>query len=271
MGSLCNGLRVAFIGLGVMGYPMAGHLARAGHDCRSFTTARAPAPNSGSREYGDRAGPTPAAAAARRREFVLRLRRPRRDVDAVTLGLHGAFGAMRRARCSSITRQRRPDLRANWRRTPASAGFGLCRCAGFRRRAGREERPAHHHVRRQRERLRQSRARDGGLCQAMPSCWAQAGAGQLTKMVNQICIAGVVQGLSEGLSFARAAGLDPASRRRSDLQRCCAILADGEPPQDDAREPFRTRLCRRVDAQGSGDLSRRSPQVAAASRCRSRR
>ena len=59
-----------------------------------------------------------------------------------------------------------------------------------------------------------------------------AGSGQLTKMVNQICIAGIVQGMSEGFSFARAAGLDRGGGG-SDLQGRGAKLADGEPLQDD--------------------------------------
>ena len=59
-----------------------------------------------------------------------------------------------------------------------------------------------------RGRLRQGRAGDRGLCQAVAKRLGEAGSGQLTKMVNQICIAGIVQGMSEGLSFARAAGLD---------------------------------------------------------------
>ncbi len=76
-----------------------------------------------------------------------------------------------------------------------------------------------------------------GLCAPVPPALGPAGSGQLTKMVNQICIAGIVQGLSEGLSFARAAGLDPQAVDGCDFQGRCAVLADGEPSQDHAGRP----------------------------------
>ena len=99
-------------------------------------------------------------------------------------------------------------------------------------------------------------------------CSGAAGAGQLTKMVNQICIAGLVQGLSEGIHFAKKAGLDVDSRDRDHLQGRGAVLADGEPLQDHERRQVRLRLRGRLDAQGPVDL--RSPRPAAtAPTCRS--
>ena len=79
-----------------------------------------------------------------------------------------------------------------------------------------------------------------------------AGSGQLTKMVNQICIAGLVQGLAEGIHFAKKAGLDVETVIDDDLQGRGAVLADGEPLQDHERRQVRFRLRRRLDAQGPG-------------------
>ena len=87
-----------------------------------------------------------------------------------------------------------------------------------------------------------------------------SGSGQLAKMVNQICIAGLVQGLAEGIHFAKKAGLDIEALIADDLQGRGAVLADGEPLQDDDGRQVRFRLRRRLDAQGPVDLPRRSAQ-----------
>jgi 3-hydroxyisobutyrate dehydrogenase-like beta-hydroxyacid dehydrogenase len=76
------------------------------------------------------------------------------------------------------------------------------------------------------------------------------GSGQLTKMFNQICIAGLVQALAEGIAFAEKAGLD--------VERALEVISKGaaqswqmeKPRQDDDRQQIRLRLCRRLDAQG---------------------
>ena len=87
-----------------------------------------------------------------------------------------------------------------------------------------------------------------------------AGAGQQTKMVNQICIAGLVQGLAEGTAFRQEIGPRYREGHRHDLQGRGAKLADGKPLQDHGRRQIRLRLCRRLDAQGPEHLPRRSAQ-----------
>ena len=199
-------LRMAFIGLGVMGFPMAGHLARAGHDVVVYnrTAARAA---SWVEQYGGRSATTPAAA-AKGCDVVFACVGRDRDVSEVTLGAQGAFGAMGSGAVFVD-------------HTTASAGIarelaGKARAAGF----GFVDAPVSGG---------EQGAKNGQLtimCGGGEAAYAKAepvmaayarqcrlmgpaGSGQLTKMVNQICIAGVVQGLAEGLSFARAAGLDP--------------------------------------------------------------
>jgi 3-hydroxyisobutyrate dehydrogenase len=199
-------MRVAFLGLGVMGYPMAGHLKRAGHDVVVYnrTAARA---RQWAAEHEGASAATPAEA-AQDCDLVMACVGRDDDLRAVTLGESGAFAAMKRGAVfvdhttASATIARELDGIA------AKSGFGFVDAPVSGGEQG---------------------ARNGQLtimCGGAEDDYAKAetvmaayarqcrrlgpaGAGQLTKMVNQICIAGLVQALSEGLSFARAAGLDP--------------------------------------------------------------
>ena len=198
-------MKVAFLGLGVMGYPMAGHLAKAGHDVTVYNrTAEKASRWIG--EYGGKSAATPAEAAADA-ELVMACVGRDADVREVTVGRHGAFAAMKRdavfvdhtTASAGIARELAEE--ANRRGlhfvdAPVSGGEAGAKngqltimCGGSAAAYAKAE-PVITAYARQCRRL------------------GEAGAGQLTKMVNQICIAGIVQGLSEGLSFARAAGLD---------------------------------------------------------------
>jgi hypothetical protein len=97
-----------------------------------------------------------------------------------------------------------------------------------------------------------------------------SGAGQLAKMVNQICIAGLVQGLAEGLHFAEKAGLEHPRSRRGHQPGRRRKLADGQPSQDHGRKQVRLRICCGLDAQGSRHLPCRLPMKTAQA-CRSPR
>jgi 3-hydroxyisobutyrate dehydrogenase-like beta-hydroxyacid dehydrogenase len=199
-------LRVAFIGLGVMGYPMSGHLARSGHDVTVFnrTTAKADA---WVKDYGGRAAPTPASA-AEDCDVVLACVGRDGDVEAVTRGPNGAFEAMKAGAVFVDHTTASAALARDLAGAAKDRGFGFVDAPVSGGEQG---------------------ARNGKLtimCGGSVADYAnaepvmrayarhcqrlgEAGAGQLTKMVNQICIAGIVQGLSEALSFAIAAGLDP--------------------------------------------------------------
>jgi len=189
-----------------MGYPMAGHLARAGHHVVVFNRTASRAERWLAEYAGERAA-TPAAA-AESADFVLACVGRDADVRAVALGVDGAFHAMRKGAVFVD-------------HTTASAGLAHELAADAERRGfGFVDAPVSGG---------EQGAKNGALtimCGGTDGAYAktepilktyarqcrrmgEAGAGQLTKMVNQICIAGVVQGLSEGLSFARAAGLDP--------------------------------------------------------------
>jgi 3-hydroxyisobutyrate dehydrogenase-like beta-hydroxyacid dehydrogenase len=199
-------MKVAFLGLGVMGYPMAGHLAKAGHDVTVYNRTRSKA-ESWVAAYGGKSAATPAEAAAEC-DLVMACVGRDADVREVTVGRHGAFVTMKRdavfvdhtTASASLARELAEEAHKRGLRfvdAPVSGGEAGAKngqltimCGGSAAAYARAE-PVITAYARQCKRL------------------GEAGAGQLTKMVNQICIAGVVQGLSEGLSFARAAGLDP--------------------------------------------------------------
>jgi 3-hydroxyisobutyrate dehydrogenase len=199
--------RVAFIGLGVMGYPMAGHLVRAGHTVTVFnrTAARA---EQWVKEYGNRASPSPADA-ARDAELVFACVGRDADVEAITCGHDGAFHAMKKGAVFIDHTTASAGLARSLADTTAAKGLGFVDAPV----SGGEQGAKNGQL------TIMCGGRESDYAKAEPVMTAyakqcrrmgEAGAGQLTKMVNQICIAGVVQGLSEGLSFARGAGLDPA-------------------------------------------------------------
>jgi 3-hydroxyisobutyrate dehydrogenase len=197
--------RVAFLGLGVMGHPMAGHLARAGHQVcvynRTFSKAEAWV-----KEYGGTAAPTPKAAAAGA-EIVFACVGNDADLRAVTLGADGAFQAMPAGAVfvdhttASADIARELDAAASARGlafidAPVSGGnLGAINgmltvmCGG----------DAEAFARIQLVAMAFSKA---------VTLLGPAGSGQLAKMVNQICIAGLVQGLAEAIAFGQKAGLD---------------------------------------------------------------
>ena len=198
-------MKVAFLGLGVMGYPMAGHLAKSGHDVAVYNRTAEKAAR-WVNEYGGKSAATPAEASAEC-DLVMACVGRDADVREVTVGRHGAFVTMKRdavfvdhtTASAGIARELAEEAHKrglHFVDAPVSGGEAGAKngqltimCGGSAAAYARAE-PVITAYARQCKRL------------------GEVGAGQLTKMVNQICIAGVVQGLSEGLSFARAAGLD---------------------------------------------------------------
>jgi len=198
--------RVAFIGLGVMGFPMAGHLARAGHQVTVYnrTLARAEAWVA---RYGGRRAGSPAEASAGA-AFVFTCVGDDDDVRAVTLRPGGALEGMGRGAIlvdhttASAVVAREVDAAA------AGRGCGFLDAPVSGGQAGAENG--------QLTVMAGGAEEDFARVEPVIAAYAKrvarlgpAGSGQLTKMVNQICIAGLVEGLAEGLHFARAAGLDP--------------------------------------------------------------
>jgi len=198
--------RTAFIGLGVMGYPMAGHLAgKGGHDVTVYNRTAARAEAWTGEHKGTRAAtPREAADGA---EFVFTCVGNDDDLRSVVLGADGALAGMSSGAtlvdCTTASAEVARELHA----MAGEKGIGFLDAPVSGGQAGAENGVltvmigGDTDVFARAEPVIASFARKVGHM-------GPAGAGQLTKMVNQICIAGLVQGLSEGLHFARKAGLD---------------------------------------------------------------
>ncbi|RCL47028.1 MAG: NAD(P)-dependent oxidoreductase [Halieaceae bacterium] len=199
---------IAFIGLGAMGYPMAGHLARAGHTVTVFnrTTSRSEAWQS---EYGGHVAPTPAAAAEDQDAVMLCVGNDD-DVREVTTGEHGALSSMRERAILIDHTTTSEALATSLAALADQSGVKFLDAPVSGGQIGAENGVLTIMV----------GAEEDAFSSALPliECYAKSvrrmgpvGAGQLTKMVNQICIAGLLQGLSEGIHFAERAGLDVVS------------------------------------------------------------
>jgi 3-hydroxyisobutyrate dehydrogenase-like beta-hydroxyacid dehydrogenase len=198
--------KVAFLGLGVMGYPMAGHLLKkGGHDVTVYNRTRAKA-EQWAKEYGGRHAATPREAASNC-DFVMMCVGNDDDLRSVVYGENGALAGMKKgAILVDHTTASAIVAREIYEKAKAM-GIGFVDAPVSGGQAGAQG------------------GQLGIMCGGEDAVFAKAkpvidvyakmaaligapGAGQLTKMVNQICIAGLVQGLSEGLSFAKKSGLD---------------------------------------------------------------
>jgi 3-hydroxyisobutyrate dehydrogenase-like beta-hydroxyacid dehydrogenase len=198
--------KVAFLGLGLMGYPMAGHLASAGHRVSVYNRTRSKAERWVA-EHGGALAETPAQA-AQDADFVFACVGNDEDVRQVTLGETGAFRALG---AGAVFVDHTTDSAFLARQLDAAArqgGFGFLDAPVSGGQSGAEQGVLSVMVGGDEDAFEKARP--------LIDCYARmvkrlgaAGSGQLAKMVNQICIAGLVQGLAEGLHFARAAGLDP--------------------------------------------------------------
>lgn len=197
--------KLSFIGLGVMGYPMAGYLARGGHDITVYNRTAAKA-EAWVAQYGGARAATPAEAADGC-DFVMACVGNDDDLRAVTTGEGGAFGAMgegavfvdHTTASATVARELHAAAREggfDFIDAPVSGGQAGAENGQLTVMCGGEEGPYA-----AAEPLIDLYARS---CRRLGA----PGAGQLCKMVNQICIAGLVQGLAEALEFANRSGLD---------------------------------------------------------------
>ena len=201
--------KLAFLGLGVMGFPMAGHLARAGHSvtvynrtasrAEQWLASTAPAQESSS-------APTPAAAAAGA-SMVMMCVGNDDDVRAVALGSDGAVAAMQPGSILVDHTTASATVAREIHRAAAARGVGFLDAPVSGGQAGAENGKLTIMV--------GGDANTFATAEPVLATYAKAvtlmggpGSGQLTKMVNQICVAGLVQALSEGINFAARAGLD---------------------------------------------------------------
>jgi|TARA_B110000503_G_scaffold8157_2_gene11190 3-hydroxyisobutyrate dehydrogenase-like beta-hydroxyacid dehydrogenase len=197
--------RVAFIGLGVMGYPMAGHLVKSGHAVAVYNRSADKAER-WREEFGGAICATPALAAADC-DFVCVCVGNDDDVRQVVLGADGALAGMK-ANAELIDHTTASaDLARELSHLASERGIHFLDAPVSGGQAGAESGKLTIMVGGEEAAYKQA-APVLAAYSRFSKLLGPAGSGQLAKMVNQICIAGIVEGLAEGLSFARNAGLD---------------------------------------------------------------
>jgi len=198
-------MRMAFIGLGVMGYPMAGHLVKAGHEVTVYNRSQDKAA-AWATAFAGKTAATPGAAAAAA-DVVCVCVGNDDDVRAVIFGTDGALAGISPGSLLIDHTTASASLARELHAVTGQQGVGFLDAPVSGGQAGAENGALTIMVggdRHDYDRAEPALAAYARACQYI----GPAGSGQLAKMVNQICIAGIVQGLSEGLHFARRAGLD---------------------------------------------------------------
>lgn len=197
--------KLTFLGLGVMGYPMAGHLQEAGHDVTVYnrTTSKS---EKWVAQYGGALAQTPAAASDGA-EIVFSCVGNDEDLRSITIGKDGAFSNMAKGAIFVDHTTASAEVARELYEVANAAGFDFIDAPVSGGQAGAENGVL--------TVMCGGTASTFNTAKPVIDCFARScklmgasGAGQLTKMVNQICIAGLLQGLSEGMHFAQKAGLD---------------------------------------------------------------
>ncbi len=197
---------VAFLGLGVMGYPMAGHLRKkGGHDVTVYNRTAAKA-DKWVAEFGGAAARTPREAAAGK-DFVFSCVGNDDDLRQVTTGPDGAFQAMKKGAVFIDNTTASAEVARELAEKAAAGGFGFLDAPVSGGQAGAENGVLTVMVGGERAIFDRAKPVIDAYAK-MVGLMGPAGSGQLTKMINQICIAGLVQGLAEGIHFGKKAGLD---------------------------------------------------------------
>jgi 3-hydroxyisobutyrate dehydrogenase len=243
--------KVAFLGLGVMGYPMAGHLkAKGGHEVTVYNRTIAKA-EKWVAQFGGKAVATPKAA-AQGQDYVMCCVGNDSDLREVTLGPNGAFAGMTGGQVfvdhttasAEIARELYAaakkggfecmDAPVSGGQAGAENGVLTVMCGGDTGTFDKAEKVIAAYAR---------------ACNLM----GEAGSGQLAKMVNQICIAGLVQGLSEGLHFAKKAGLD--------IEKLVATISKGAAQSWQMENRYKTMAADKFDFGFAVDWMRKDLSI----------
>jgi 3-hydroxyisobutyrate dehydrogenase len=243
--------KVAFLGLGVMGYPMAGHLTnKGGHEVTVYNRTAANA-DKWVKQFGGKSAPTPKAA-AQGQDFVMACVGNDNDLREVTLGPDGAFGGVGKGAVfvdhTTASAEIARELYAAAKKSgfdfidaPVSGGQAGAENGVLTVMCGGEAAPFA-----KAEKVIAAYARACNLI-------GNAGAGQQTKMVNQICIAGLVQGLAEGLHFAKKSGLD--------IEKVIATISKGAAQSWQMENRYKTMAAGKYDHGFAVDWMRKDLSI----------
>jgi len=243
--------KVAFIGLGVMGYPMAGHLkTKGGHDVTVYNRTAAKAAQ-WAEKFGGKTAPTPKAA-AQGQDFVMCCVGNDTDLREVTLGKDGAFQAMGKGTIFVDHTTASAEIARELYAAAQKTGFDFIDAPVSGGQAGAENGVL----------TVMCGGDEPAFAKAKPviDAYARAcnlmgapGSGQLAKMVNQICIAGLVQGLSEGIHFAKKAGLD--------IEKLIATISKGAAQSWQMENRYKTMMAGKYDFGFAVDWMRKDLSI----------
>ena len=243
--------KVAFLGLGVMGYPMAGHLkTKGGHEVTVYNRTAAKA-DKWVAQFGGKAAATPKAA-AQGQDFVMCCVGNDNDLREVTLGADGAFAGMEKGKVFVDHTTASAEIARELYAAAKTGGFQCIDAPVSGGQAGAENGA-----------LTVMCGGDAGTfadAEKVIAAYAracnlmgEAGSGQLAKMVNQICIAGLVQGLSEGLHFAKKAGLD--------IEKLVATISKGAAQSWQMENRYKTMAADKFDFGFAVDWMRKDLSI----------
>ena len=197
--------KVAFIGLGVMGYPMAGYISKAGHDVTVYNRTKSKA-EKWVKEYKGKTADTPMNA-AKDCDFVFTCVGNDQDLEEVTIGKDGIYNTIKKGAVHIDNTTASAEIARKLYKSSKAHGWGFLDAPVSGGQAGAENGALTVMIGGDQE--------DYDKANHIIDCYSKkmkllgkAGSGQLAKMVNQICIAGLVQGLSEGINFGMKAGLN---------------------------------------------------------------
>jgi 3-hydroxyisobutyrate dehydrogenase len=243
--------KVAFLGLGVMGYPMAGHLKnKGGHEVTVYNRTAAKA-EKWVAQFGGKSAVTPKAA-AEGQDFVMSCVGNDNDLREVTLGPNGAFAGMAKGKLFVDHTTASAEIARELYAAAKKGGFDFLDAPVSGGQAGAENGA-----------LTVMCGGDAGPFASgenVIAAYAKAcnllgnpGSGQLAKMVNQICIAGVVQGLAEGLHFAKKSGLD--------IEKLIATISKGAAQSWQMENRYKTMAADKFDFGFAVDWMRKDLSI----------
>ncbi len=242
---------VAFLGLGVMGYPMAGHLkTKGGHDVTVYNRTAAKA-EKWVAQFGGKAAATPKAA-AQGQDFVMCCVGNDNDLKEVTLGHEGAFAGMGKGQIFVDHTTASAEIARELHAAATKGGFGFVDAPVSGGQAGAENGAL--------TVMCGGDADTFASAEKVIAAYARAcnllgnpGSGQLAKMVNQICIAGLVQGLAEGLHFAKKSGLD--------IEKLIATISKGAAQSWQMENRYKTMAADKFDFGFAVDWMRKDLSI----------
>jgi 3-hydroxyisobutyrate dehydrogenase len=244
----CN---VAFIGLGVMGYPMAGYISKAGHNVTVFNRTKSKA-EKWIKEYKGKMAETPAEA-AKDAEYIFTCVGNDNDLREVTFGDNGVFKTIKKGSIYIDNTTASATIAREIHEYAKKNGFGSLDAPVSGGQAGAENGALTVMI--GGDQADFDKAHDKIDCYSKKmKLLGNAGSGQLAKMVNQICIAGLVQGLSEGINFGMKAGLN--------MEDVIEVISKGAAQSWQMENRYKTMIDNKFDFGFAVDWMRKDLKIA---------